>query len=198
MRTALVAGAASVVVALAVQMFRRRRRRLSGLPSTIDEAERAHEQCAAEDELDSCMFYVVSAAHLLQCEDAMPSFHELLRHDPECSGRVLRRVQVQRTTALRGGYVDNICTMAHVWRTQHDPDPDGEQMRALKCFLRSHPQVRWIWMDYSCMPQGQAHRRIRTRAEYVEFQWMLLNMNWLFLATRTINLIDLTYLSRFW
>lgn len=144
------------------------------------------------------MFYVVSAAHLLQCDDAMPSFHELLRHDPECSGRVLRRVQVQRTTALRGGEVDNICTVAHVWRTQHDPDPDGEQMRALKCFLRSHPQVRWIWMDYSCMPQGKAHCRIRTRAEYVEFQWMLLNMNWLFLGGRVLILLEPEFMLRAW
>ena len=44
------------------------------------------------------------------------------------------------------------------------------------------------------MPQAPA----RSSVEQFEFDVMLLHMNWLFLATPVLVLVDLGYLSRFW
>lgn len=43
------------------------------------------------------------------------------------------------------------------------------------------------------MPQGE-----RTEGEKVEFDWMLQNVNLLYLGMRVLVLLDLSYLSRFW
>ena len=43
------------------------------------------------------------------------------------------------------------------------------------------------------MPQGQ-----RTGAEKVHFKHMLMHANLLYLGTRVLILLDLSYISRFW
>ena len=47
--------------------------------------------------------------------------------------------------------------------------------------------------SYWCIPQGQ-----RTAAEKVQFSHMLMHANFLYLGTRVLILLDLSYISRFW
>jgi hypothetical protein len=51
-----------------------------------------------------------------------------------------------------------------------------------------------VWYDFWCMSQGER----RTPAEKVQFKWMLQNVNLLYLGSRVLCLVDISYLSRFW
>ena len=84
--------------------------------------------------------------------------------------------------------------ISHRWGAPEHPDPQGVQMRALKEYLLSHPKVRWVWYDFSCMPQG----RHRTAEEVQEFRTMLRSVNLLFIGCAGLILLDASYISRFW
>ena len=79
------------------------------------------------------------------------------------------------------------------WEEPHQPDPLGVQRRAICTLLKSRPEVRYIWYDYSCMYQGT-----RTDAQKEEFDRMLAQCNLLFLGCTVFALPDLSYVSRFW
>ena len=59
--------------------------------------------------------------------------------------------------------------------------------------LRELPQVRYVWYDFACMPQGE-----RSAEEQSEFATMLRSCNLLYLGATVLALPDLTYPSRFW
>ena len=39
------------------------------------------------------------------------------------------------------------------WETPEQPDPDGVQKRAIREMLADRPDIKFVWMDYPCMPQ---------------------------------------------
>lgn len=53
--------------------------------------------------------------------------------------------------------------VSHFWRTQDHPDPDGECLRLLQAELQTQ-HWSYIWVDWSCMPQGP-----RSQAEEAYF-----------------------------
>jgi hypothetical protein len=55
------------------------------------------------------------------------------------------------------------------------------------------PDIEWVWFDFWCMPQGQ-----RSKVETLECKHMLKSANLLYLGTRVLILLDLSYISRFW
>ena len=59
---------------------------------------------------------------------------------------------------------------------------------------REHPEIKHVWYDEWCMPQGKE----RTPPEVADFQRMLKQINFLYLGARVLILLDLSYLSRFW
>lgn len=71
------------------------------------------------------------------------------------------------------------------------PRGGGAQLRALlKHDLRAHPEIERVWVDYSCMPQGD-----KTAAQAADFKRMLSQVNLLYLGTSVLILLDLSYLS---
>jgi len=80
-----------------------------------------------------------------------------------------------------------------------EPDPDGEQLKAIKSFLNSPAgkKIELIWLDSACMPQDHP-KGSRTAEDKDDFKRMLSEVNMLYLGTTVLILLDLSYMSRFW
>ena len=101
------------------------------------------------------------------------------------------------------GLIQSILFVSHRWEDFKWPDETGAQLAALQEHLRAHPEIRYVWFDYSCMPQRSesAHRSgtdDRTPAEKAEFDLMLKAIADLYLTAKVLILLDKTYLTRFW
>ena len=88
---------------------------------------------------------------------------------------------------------DEFCIVSHRWMDKEEPDSDGTQLKAIQQYLSDHKEVKYVWFDYCCMPQGA-----KTPSEKVHFKWMLENINILYLGVNVLILVDLSYFSRFW
>ena len=53
--------------------------------------------------------------------------------------------------------MEKILSVSHRWMTPQEPDPDGEQLKALKTFLKSDKgrEIALVWIDGGSMPQDQ-------------------------------------------
>ena len=91
------------------------------------------------------------------------------------------------STALVG----EVCTVSHRWMEPHDPDADGTQLAAIKAHLDAHPNIKYVWYDAWCLPQGD-----RTADELVEFKRMLKEVNLLYLGSSVLVLLGARTTSR--
>jgi hypothetical protein len=150
-------------------------------------------------------------------DDAAPSFYfipaEWVR---ACNTKSLPRMQtlrdVGRLTKIKiplasafhepafrgGGIMANILFVSHRWEVPAQPDVKGEQLKAIKAFLEAHPDIKWVWFDYSSMPQKVDGVDTRTPEDKAEFQLMLAAIADLYLTARVLILLDGSYASRFW
>jgi len=108
--------------------------------------------------------------------------------------------------ACRGKYLEEYLTCSHRWLTEGakdprraPPDPKGVQLAAIKEHLAAHPEIKYVWLDWPCMWQGDKEgQRDITVDEKAEFDRMLGEVNLLYLGCQVLVLLDLSYLSRFW
>ena len=108
--------------------------------------------------------------------------------------------------ACRGKYVDEYLACSHRWLTEGTanprrapPDPKGVQLAAIKEHLAARPKIKYVWLDWFCMWQGDKEgQRNITVDEKAEFDRMLGEVNLLYLGCSVLVLLDLSYLSRFW
>ena len=122
-------------------------------------------------------------------ERSLPSFQELQKR-----GGFLVEKTITRDGAFRASPKDEgILAVSHRWFNRAQPDKDGLQLHEIKEHLVKHEELKFVWFDYWCMPQGE-----RTPAEDVAFLHMLKKINWLYLGCSVLVLLDLSYLSRFW
>ena len=75
-----------------------------------------------------------------------------------------------------------------------EPDTQGAQLRAIQTFLSANRGIRFVWIDWSSMPQGAN----RSPDEQAEFDSTLPFVNLLYLGSTVLILLDLSYVSRFW
>ena len=94
---------------------------------------------------------------------------------------------------VAGTHVKEDLITSHRWLNPQRPDPDGVQLATIKAFLNKHKQIKRVWFDEWCMPQGD-----RTEEEQQSFDMMLANVNMLYLGASVLILLDLSYVSRFW
>ncbi len=145
------------------------------------------EMRAREEALNECAFYFVEASLVRSLEGGLPVFQELRRRGK------LTSVVVRFGDVVRAAYRDRYLAVSHRWETPTEPDPKGEQLRALKERLAQMPQVEYVWIDWACMPQGE-----RTADEKADFKRMLPRINMLYLGCSVLLIVDNTYVSRFW
>jgi len=100
----------------------------------------------------------------------------------------LIKLQIDLGAAFRGvGLVKKILFVSHRWEYPGNPDPDGVQFSKVKEYLHDHPEIEFIWFDFSCMPQRESETvDRRTSAELDEFQNMLSAIADLYLTSRVL------------
>ena len=155
--------------------------------------------------------------------EKLPFFQELRAKHPNA----LVEVTITYEEVVSGTHVEKILSISHRWMEPTQPDPDGEQLKAIKAFLGSSKgeQIELVWIDGSCMPQDQPQGS-RTPQDTADFKIVLsqvcrafraaplfsplahssyhlpvclrAQVNMLFLGTSVLILLDLSYVSRFW
>ena len=116
----------------------------------------------------------------------------------------LTKMKIPLASAFRepafcgGGIMANILFVNHRWEVPAQPDVDGEQLKAIKAYLEEHPDIKWVWYQYSSMPQGIDGIDDRTPEEKAEFQLMRAAIADLYLTAHVLILLDGSYASRFW
>ena len=94
--------------------------------------------------------------------------------------------------------IKDILFVSHRWEEPGRPDVNGVQLEAIQAYLKDHEEIKWIWFDYSSMPQKIGGIDKRTREEKAEFQLMLKCVTDLYLTAQVLILLDGSYASRFW
>ena len=144
-------------------------------------------------------FYFLSRAAVLST-----TAKQLKRMQELRNSQLLEKMAVDLNEAFQGkGRIQNVLFVSHRWEDSATPDETGAQLAALKAHLVAHPEVQYIWFDYSCMPQRSelAHRSgtdDRTPAEKAEFDLMLSAIADLYLTAKVLILLDTMYRTRFW
>ena len=158
--------------------------------------EKEEKQREEEDGKNAVRFYFVHRDTVLAATQPLKRFQEL-RREKKLTAKLIDRARLCRHRPSREAPAafSHYVAISHRWEQREIPD-SGVQLRALQQYLRNAPAVGWVWYDYWCMPQ--AGYPDRTPAEWFEFSHMLRNVNWLYLSTRVLVLVDLSYLSRFW
>ena len=117
----------------------------------------------------------------------LPEFRELLRW------KKLIPLKLSNDDCVRHLYRREILVISHRWQTKEDPDPKGEQLREVMRYVIDNEDIKYVWFDYWCMPQGK-----RAPEEEVAFRYMLTHSNYLYLGCTVLILVDREYLKRFW
>ena len=145
-------------------------------------------------------FYFIDAEQLrkLPDDETMPTFRSLKqKSEQQMEHRekpILVKLKIRKLHAFMRLYKSDIVVVSHRWEEPEHPDPKRTQFTKIQEFLRRNPSFKFVWVDFSSMPQGAD----RTEAELVEFRTMLSNVNLLYLGCSVLILLDGTYLSRFW
>ena len=143
-------------------------------------------------------FYFLTRAAVLDL-----STTQLQRMQEMRDSKLLVKVLIDLNDAFLGkGLIESVLFVSHRWEDPATPDETGAQLAALKAHLLAHPEIQYIWFDYSCMPQRSSglspDQDDRTPAEKAEFDHMLKAIADLYLTAKVLILLDKMYLTRFW
>jgi hypothetical protein len=100
----------------------------------------------------------------------LPFFQELRAKHPSA----FVEVTISYEEVVRGTHVEKILSISHRWMEPTQPDPDGEQLKAIKAFLVSSAgkRIELVWIDGGSMPQDQP-KGTRTKEDKADFDIML-------------------------
>uniref|UniRef100_A0A7S3TBT1 Uncharacterized protein n=1 Tax=Emiliania huxleyi TaxID=2903 RepID=A0A7S3TBT1_EMIHU len=146
----------------------------------------------------SCTFFMLSADFVRQFPGkSLPFFQEI--RDDYTTEEPLVEVALDYADVVKGTHIETTLAVSHRWMQPDDPDPDGEQLKALKGFLNSPAgkKIERVWIDSACMPQDHP-KGSRSAEDAAAFKRMLKEVNRLYLGTTVLILLDLSYVSRFW
>jgi hypothetical protein len=148
---------------------------------------------------DAPSFYFIPAEWVRACGTKSLPRMQTLRKDGH-----LTKIKIPLASAFHepafcgGGIMSNILFVSHRWEVPAQPDVKGEQLKAIKAFLEAHPDIKWVWFDYSSMPQKVDGVDTRTPEDKAEFQLMLAAIADLYLTAHVLILLDGSSASRFW
>ena len=138
--------------------------------------------------MESCRFFFVDAKKLRESSElilapfsSLQEAHWLVEHELTWS------------EVCSGSLVGEYLAVSHRWDQPELPDSTGQQLRAVRDFLRRVPSIRYVWYDGWCLPQGK-----RSKEEQALFDRSLPHINLLYLGCTVLVLMDLSYISRFW
>ena len=104
----------------------------------------------------------------------LPFFQELRANHPSAFVEVI----ISYEEVVCGTHVGKILSISHRWMEATQPDPDGEQLKAIKAFLVSlaGKRIELVWIDSGSMPQHLPDRLIpiiRSAEDTADFKTML-------------------------
>ena len=143
----------------------------------------------------SCTFNFIDASKLRadSSEKELPKMVSLQELRKTKSDWIVQKT-ISLEQVLRGTYVSEICTLSYRWCKSDDPDPDGEQLAVVREYVRKHPAITFVFIDFLCLAQGE-----RTSKDKIDFATMLPNMYLLYLGTSVlVCVISRQYMERFW
>ena len=146
----------------------------------------------------SCTFFMLNADFVRKIPGkSLPFFQEI--RDDYTTEEPLVEVALDYADVVKGTHIETTLAVSHRWMQPDDPDPDGEQLKALKSFLNSPAgeKIKRVWIDSACMPQDHP-KGSRSAEDAAAFKRMLKEVNRLYLGTTVLILLDLSYVSRFW
>ena len=123
------------------------------------------------DSTESCRFYMIKADFIRAYSGVkLPFFQEIRSKHPEA----IVEVTITYAEVVRGTHVEKILSVSHRWMTAQDPDPDGEQLKAIKTFLESDKgrKIELVWIDAASMPQDHP-KGSRSAVDTADFKAML-------------------------
>jgi len=128
---------------------------------------------------------------------------QLQRMQEMRDSKLLVKVLIDLNDAFQGkGLIESVLFVSHRWEDPATPDETGAQLAAIKAHLLAHPEIQFVWFDYSCMPQRSSglspDEDDRTPAEKAEFDLMLKAIADLYLTAKVLILLDTMYRTRFW
>ena len=120
-----------------------------------------------------CRFWMIKADFLRTFSGKnLPFFQELRAKHPSA----FVEVTISYEEVVCRTHVEKILSISHRWMTATQPDPDGEQLKAIKAFLISSAgeQIELVWIDGGSMPQHQPTiGLIRIDEDKADFNTML-------------------------
>ena len=102
----------------------------------------------------------------------LPFFQELRAEHPSA----FVEVTISYEEVVCGTHVEKILSISHCWTEKTQPDPEGEQLKAIKAFLVSSAgkRIELVWIDGGSMPQDQPTiGLIRSVEDTADFKTML-------------------------
>ena len=143
-------------------------------------------------------FYFLTRAAVLDLTAS-----QLQRMQEMRDSKLLVKVLIDLNDAFQGkGLIESVLFVSHRWEDPATPDETGAQLAAIKAHLLDHPEIQFVWFDYSCMPQRSSglspDQDDRTPAEKAEFDLMLKSIADLYLTAKVLILLDTMYRTRFW
>jgi hypothetical protein len=122
-----------------------------------------------------CRFWMIKADFLRTFSGTnLPFFQELRAKHPSA----FVEVTISYEEVVCGTHVEKILSISHCWTEKTQPDPDGEQLKAIQAFLVSSAgkRIELVWIDGGSMPQHQPDRLIpiiRSVEDTADFKTML-------------------------
>ena len=165
---------------------------------TLSEADaeavrKIEQQARKEDEEAYCTFEVLDKHQLMDLPEGalLPKYQDIKRDHPT----MLVPFKISFAEACAGVHVKKVLTISHRWMSREVADVDGAQFTAIRKHLKEKgDEIDFVWVDYSCMPQGEE----KTAVQIADFKRMISQVNLLYLGTSVLILLDLSYVSRFW
>ena len=117
----------------------------------------------------------------LQRGDEFPSWRELFDQG------ALEQIELNINDLLVQEPTEGLYILSHRWESKDHPFPVGsEKISKLLTLLDETPEIKHLWIDYACLPQGE-----RSGPEKEFFKTSLENANILYFTQYVILLIDL-------
>ena len=195
-----------IAVALNFDLLKKIASKLSGSDQAEEELKLAKEELMKTWEKHAPFFYFLPAKYVRETNgpenvrngnEKPPS---LPRMQTLRDAGILQKMKIPLKNAFRGeGIIKKILFVSHRWEEPHQPDVNGDQLKAIKAYLEKHPEIEWVWFDYSSMPQKiEDGTDCRKPMEKAEFELMLSLIVDLYLTAHVLILLDSSYASRFW
>ena len=119
----------------------------------------------------SCRFWMIKADFFRTFSGTnLPFFQELREMHPSA----FVDVTISYEEVVCGTHVKKILSISHRWMEATQPDPDGDQLKAIQAFLVSSAgkRIELVWIDGGSMPQDQP-KGTRTDEDTADFKAML-------------------------